>query len=49
MNLAFSADSSAIFLGLAVDRELVKIFVGLLRNVVGLMELNFTSHGANEM
>ena len=48
-NLAFSVDSSAVLLGLVIFWRLVKIFVGLVRNLVGLVDLNFTSPGASEM
>jgi len=43
-NLTFSVeDSSTALLGL------VKIFVGLVRNFVALVDLNFTSPGASKM
>jgi len=40
-NLPFSVDSSVVLLGLV-------IFSGLVRHFVGLVDLNFISHGAIE-
>ena len=48
-NLAFSANSSTVLFGLVTCWGFIKIFVGLVRNFVGLVDLNFTSHGASEM
>jgi len=47
--MAFSVHSSAVLLGLVIVGGLVKIFIGLVRKFVGLVDLNFSSPGDSEM